>query len=115
MKAPAMIPLLQQHCEARQTADCLNPAQCEALWPQLPGWSIQGPWLEKTFRFRHYHDTLAFVNALAWVAHQEDHHPELVVNYASCTVRWNTHSAGGITLNDFIAAARVNALLPDAA
>jgi 4a-hydroxytetrahydrobiopterin dehydratase len=53
---------------------------------------------------------MAFANAQAWVAHKEDHHPELAVSYANCTVRFNTHSVGGISINDFICAARLDAL-----
>ena len=55
---------------------------------------------------------MAFVNALAWIAHVEDHHPDLAVSYSRCTVRFNTHSVGGISINDFICAAKVDALLP---
>ena len=55
---------------------------------------------------------MAFVNAVAWVAHVEDHHPELLVSYGGCRVRFNTHSVGGISVNDFICAAKVDALLP---
>ncbi len=54
---------------------------------------------------------MAFVNALAWVAHPEDHHPDLAVSYNRCAVRFNTHSVGGISINDFICAAKVDALL----
>ena len=55
---------------------------------------------------------MAFVNAVAWIAHREDHHPDLAVSYNRCTVRLNTHSVGGISRNDFICAAQVDALLP---
>ena len=67
--------------------------------------------IEKTFPFKNYHETIAFVNALAWVAHTEDHHPDLTVSYARCVVRFNTHSVGGISVNDFICAAKADALV----
>jgi 4a-hydroxytetrahydrobiopterin dehydratase len=77
----------------------------------LPGWAQQGIELTKTFRFANYHETMAFVNALAFIAHREDHHPDLGVHYNRCVVNWSTHDAGGLTLNDFICAAKTEALV----
>jgi len=68
--------------------------------------------INRTFRFRNYYQTLAFVNALAWIVHGEDHHPELEVGYSRCLVRYSTHAVGGLSENDFICAARIDALLP---
>ena len=76
----------------------------------LPGWTHVGNRIEKTFRFADYHATIAFVNAVASVADGEDHHPDLAVHYDRCTVAWSTHSAGDVTLNDCICAAKVEAL-----
>jgi 4a-hydroxytetrahydrobiopterin dehydratase len=78
---------------------------------QAPGWAIAGGAIEKSYKFTDYHRTMAFVNAVAWIAHAEDHHPDLAVSYGRCTVRFNTHSVGGISINDFICAAKVDALL----
>jgi 4a-hydroxytetrahydrobiopterin dehydratase len=72
----------------------------------LPGWANSGNRIEKTFRFANYHGTMAFVNAVATIAHREDHHPDLSVHYDRCVVVWSTHSAGGVTLNDCICAAQ---------
>lgn len=75
------------------------------------GWRIVDGALEKTFNFAHFHDTMSFVNAVAHIANVEDHHPDLQVGYARCTVRWNTHDVQGISASDFFCAARVDALL----
>ncbi len=64
----------------------------------------------RTFLFANYHETIAFVNALAWIAHHEDHHPDLQVHYNRCVVAFSTHSAGGVTLNDVICAAKAERL-----
>jgi 4a-hydroxytetrahydrobiopterin dehydratase len=81
---------------------------------QVQGWVVDeglpGGALSKTFSFPDFHRTMAFVNAVAWIAHDQDHHPDLNVTYSHCTVRWSTHSVGGISLNDFICAARVDGL-----
>ena len=77
----------------------------------VPGWVLVDGAIQKRFGFGDYHHTMAFVNALAWIAHAEDHHPDLMVSYAHCTVRFNTHSVGGISINDFICAAKVDALV----
>jgi 4a-hydroxytetrahydrobiopterin dehydratase len=67
--------------------------------------------IEKEFAFRNFHQTMAFVNAVAWVAHSQDHHPDLEVHYKSCRIRFSTHAAAGVTENDLICAARVEKLL----
>jgi len=76
----------------------------------LEAWSFSDGAIEKAFRFADCHHTMAFVNAVAWIAHREDHHPEAAFAYNRCTLRFNTHSVGGVSLNDFICAAKVDAL-----
>jgi 4a-hydroxytetrahydrobiopterin dehydratase len=78
---------------------------------QVPGWTEKGGAIAKTFNFKNYYETMAFVNAVAWVAHQQNHHPDMEVGYNKCTLRYSTHSAGGLTKNDFICAARVEQLM----
>lgn len=63
------------------------------------------------FQFKDYHHTIAFVNAVAWIAEQQDHHPELYVSYKSCEVCYTSHATGALSLNDFICAARIEQLL----
>lgn len=77
------------------------------------GWKLIDGSLEKTYTFANFHETMAFVNALAWVAHREDHHPDLALGYSRCTVRFNTHDVGGISVSDFHCAAAVDALQKD--
>ncbi len=96
--------------DCRPQTAALDPVECERLLAYLPGWAIEGIELAKTFGFADYHHTIGFVNALAWVAHRQDHHPELSVRFNRCRVAWSTHSAGGLTLNDFICAARTERL-----
>jgi 4a-hydroxytetrahydrobiopterin dehydratase len=66
--------------------------------------------ISRSFAFKNYYQTIAFVNALAWIAHQEDHHPDLQVGYNRVQVRFSTHSIGGLSQNDFICAAKIDAL-----
>jgi 4a-hydroxytetrahydrobiopterin dehydratase len=79
--------------------------------PETPGWSAEGNRLSKSFSFKDFHETMEFVNALAWVVHREDHHPDLEVSYNRCRVAFWTHTVGGLSDNDFICAAKVEALL----
>ena len=74
------------------------------------GWKLIDGALEKTFSFADFHRTMAFANALAYVAHQQDHHPELRLSYGQCTVRWSTHDVNGISAKDFLCATQVDAL-----
>jgi len=76
----------------------------------LPGWSRDGGKLRKTYKFPDYYRTMAFVNAVAFVAHRQDHHPDLSVHYNRVDVVFSTHDAGGVTLNDCICAAKVDSL-----
>jgi 4a-hydroxytetrahydrobiopterin dehydratase len=67
--------------------------------------------ISRTFKFKNYYDTMAFVNVVAMVAHQQDHHPDMTVTYNTCRVEFSTHSVGGLSLNDFICAAKVDGTL----
>lgn len=101
------------HCEPRKGADhALPEARIAEYLALLPGWTLAdgGGAIRKEYAFPDYYRTLAFVNALAYVAHAEDHHPDLEVGYARCRVTYSTHDVGGLSLNDFICAARAEAL-----
>jgi 4a-hydroxytetrahydrobiopterin dehydratase len=102
------------HCRPLQGASAMTAAAVQAHLAGVPGWTSDGAAITKTYTFPDYHRTMAFVNAVAWIAHVEDHHPDLAVSYSRCTVRFNTHDVGGISVNDFICAAKVDALLPPA-
>lgn len=91
----------------------LEPSQVEPLLLEVPGYRLDAArrTISKEYEFADFYETIAFVNALAYIANQEDHHPDLAVSYNKCSVAFTTHDAGGLTENDFICAARVNALL----
>lgn len=75
------------------------------------GWKLIDGALQHTYTFAHFHETMAFVNAAAWVAHRHDHHPDLHLGYSHCTVRLHTHDAAGISALDFVCAAAIDALV----
>lgn len=103
--------LAARHCQACDgKANALGDDQVARYLAQLPGWTRQGNEIAKTFKFKNYHENLAFVNATAWISHRENHHPDLEVGYNACTMRYSTHSVGGLSENDFICAAKVEAL-----
>jgi len=104
-------PLKERRCAAcKPGTSALNLSQIELLMAEIPAWRFQNGQIVRTFNFKDYHQTMAFVNAVAWVAHREDHHPDMEVGYNRCTVRFSTHSVGGLSDNDFISAAKVDAL-----
>ena len=88
----------------------LSAEQSQAMLKSLKGWIIQNGKLVKVFPFTNYYQTMAFVNALAWVSHREDHHPDLVVGYNQCRVEYSTHAIDGLSDNDFICAAKADSL-----
>ena len=98
-----------------QTRRALKATEIVAKLVDLPGWQLSGDGadvaIEKTYRFSNYHETMAFVNAVAFIAHAQDHHPDLSVHYGRCVVRLNTHDVQGISGTDFECAARIDALL----
>jgi len=110
MDAPS---LADQQCRPLSGVSSQLPLDIVAkAMPELPGWELaeECQALVKTFHFEDYYRTLAFVNALAFVAHEQDHHPDLSVHYNRCVVRYSTHDAGGLTANDLISAAKAERL-----
>lgn len=92
----------------------LDRAACEQLMKQLgPQWklSANNKRIDATFEFKNYFRTTAFVNAIAWIAHNEDHHPDITFGYKTAAVTYSTHAIGGLSENDFICAAKVDGLL----
>ena len=103
--------LLNRKCaECKPGTPPLDAARVRKALDELPGWELTGNEIAKTYPFKNYYETMAFVNAAAWVSHREDHHPDLEVGYDKCRVRYSTHSIGGISENDLICAAKVDAL-----
>ena len=98
-----------------QTRRALKATEIVAKLVDLPGWQLSGDGadvaIEKTYRFSNYHETMAFVNAVAFIAHAQDHHPDLSVHYGRCVVRLNTHDVAGISATDIDCATRIDALL----
>ena len=88
----------------------LTAGEVKTLLKELPGWEHADKAIFKTYPFRDYYQTMAFVNALAWISHREDHHPDLAVGYNKCRVEYSTHAIGGLSQNDFICAAKADAL-----
>ena len=78
---------------------------------QALGWRLIDDALEKTFAFKNFHETIGFVNAVAFIANTENHHPDLAVSFSRCTERFNTHDVKGISVSDFFCASKVDALL----
>lgn len=109
--------LLKKKCRHLETA--LTEAEINEHLAAVDNWSLQDSKVTKSFSFKNYYETLAFVNAIAWTIHAEDHHPELTVTYNRCIVKFDTHSVnggrGGISENDFICAAKVDAIYQQAA
>ena len=104
--------LLEKKCRPLDVA--LTPTEVNAYLALIDGWRLTDGKVKKTFDFKNYYETLAFINAIAYVIHAEDHHPELVVTYNRCVVKFDTHSVnggkGGVSENDFICAAKVDAI-----
>jgi 4a-hydroxytetrahydrobiopterin dehydratase len=106
--------LAQRHCTPQSGAQsALSVGEVQQLLGLLPGWALSdnGKTISKDFPFKNFYRTMAFVNAIAWIANREDHHPDMEVGYGHCLVRYSTHDVGGLSINDFICAAKVVALL----
>lgn len=87
----------------------LSSEEIAKLMQQLEGWNLFDRLIGKVYNFKNYYQTMAFVNAVAWISHQEDHHPDMIVSYNKCRVEYTTHAIGGLSENDFICAAKIDA------
>ena len=106
--------LASQNCLPRKGKEhALDASRVAALLAQLPDWQLadEGRALVKDFRFEDFHRTLGFINAVGFMANRQDHHPDIEAGYGHCQVLWSTHDVGGLSMNDFICAAKVEALL----
>ncbi len=109
-----MIDLTRKRCKPCEGGiKPLTKEEAQGLLSQLHDWALNETATEmsRAFKFKNYYETMAFVNAVAWIAHHEDHHPDLEVGYSRCLVRYSTHAIGGLSENDFICAAKIDALL----
>jgi len=89
----------------------LTIAEANDLFKKIQGWELKdNKLISKTYSFKNYYQTMAFVNAVAWVSHREDHHPDMTVGYNKCIVNYTTHAVDGLSENDFICAAKVDKL-----
>lgn len=106
--------LASAHCQPRKdAADALDQNTITTLLGQLTDWQPvdSGKAISRDFSFSDFHRTLGFINAVGFMANREDHHPDLEAGYGHCRITWSTHDVGGLSMNDFICAARVQALL----
>lgn len=88
----------------------LSTVEIKEMLHQLDGWDLFDGLIEKTYNFKNYYEVMAFVNTVAWISHREDHHPDITLGYNKCRVEYTTHSAGGLSENDFICAAKIDVL-----
>jgi 4a-hydroxytetrahydrobiopterin dehydratase len=88
----------------------LNTGEIAQLLKQLQGWEHANGVIAKSYSFKNYYQAMAFVNAAAWISHREDHHPDIAVGYNQCRVSYVTHAINGLSENDFICAAKLDAL-----
>jgi 4a-hydroxytetrahydrobiopterin dehydratase len=105
--------LAQRSKELPKGTPALAKGEVEQLLAQVSGWELSqdGKRITRAFGFSNFHETIEFVNAAAYVIHKEDHHPDLEVSYKTCKATFWTHTVGGLSLNDFICAAKLNALI----
>ena len=111
MNSTAACDLTQKKCKPCEGGVApLSPAEISELIKALDAWQYTNGVIGKTYSFKDYYATMAFVNAVAWVAHREDHHPDMQVGYNKCRVEYSTHAISGLSENDFICAAKIDAL-----
>ncbi|MBF0626393.1 MAG: 4a-hydroxytetrahydrobiopterin dehydratase [Magnetococcales bacterium] len=107
--------LREQHCRpCHEGMPSLGPDESRPLLAHVPGWILEGTIgfeIYRQFWFEDFIQSMAFANAVARIAQEQDHHPEIVVGFGRCLVRLSTRAVGGVTENDFICAARINALV----
>ena len=105
-------PLSKRCLPCEGGVDPLTQERIDELLQQVTGWQLNAARteIERHYQFKNFYGVMAFVNAVAWLAHQENHHPDMTIGYNECTIRYSTHSISGLTENDFICAAKINQL-----
>jgi 4a-hydroxytetrahydrobiopterin dehydratase len=109
-----MTDLCDENCSALpKGSNSLDQTEIADLCRQVPDWSLEkdNNAIARTFSFANYYETISFANAAAWIAHQQDHHPEMIITYNRCRIEYSTHSVGGLSRNDFICACKTDRLL----
>jgi 4a-hydroxytetrahydrobiopterin dehydratase len=105
-------PLAKRRCKGCEgISGPLDEKSVRRMLKMIPEWSLEEGALLRRFEFMNFHQTIEFVNMIAWLCNLENHHPDLRVSYSACTVRFITHSVGGLTENDFITASKIDAIL----
>lgn len=88
----------------------MTPEEVAKYLPEIPSWELgsDNKSIVRNFKFENFYHTMAFVNAVAWIANQENHHPDMEIGYNYCNITFLTHAVDGLTKNDFICAAKIN-------
>ena len=89
----------------------MSAEQVDDMLREVSGWRFVNGHIEKSYSFKNYYHTISFVNAVAWLANREGHHPNLEVGFRDCTVKYWTHAIDGLSENDFICAAKIDGLM----
>lgn len=106
--------LTEKHCVPCEGGiPPLEPERTQELLGRVTNWQLSedGKEIHRDLHFKNYYETMAFVNAVAFMAHREDHHPDLEVSYNKCRVRYSTHAIDGLSENDFVCAAKVDRII----
>ncbi|MDF1678306.1 MAG: 4a-hydroxytetrahydrobiopterin dehydratase [Legionellaceae bacterium] len=107
--------LVTKHCEPCEgIGNPLNREQIDTLMPQLESnWRVSDDLttIHRAYSFDNFHETMAFMNAIAWIAHRENHHPDIELGYNYCRVSFMTHALKGLSHNDFICASKIDQVL----
>ena len=93
-------------CEAGTPS--LEGAKINELLEEIPSWTLKDGHLYKKFKFRNFAEAMSFVNKIAEIAEQEQHHPDIAIHYSKVSIELWTHSINGLSENDFILAAKIN-------
>ena len=108
--------LTERHCKPCEGGmDPMSREEAQAVLHEIPGWDLSddAKAISRRFEFKGFFRTMSFINAMAWIANQENHHPDFSAGYNFCLVNFTTHAVDGLSENDFICAAKVTALLGD--
>ncbi len=104
--------LMRKKCKSSDNGlEKLSMEKIQLILEELKDWSHLDNYIQKSYQFTDHYSAISFMNAVAWISHREDHHPNTEVGYNLVKVKYSTHSVGGISENDFICAVKVDDLL----
>lgn len=91
----------------------VSEMEAKRILSEIPQWALSNTSISREFKFKDFKEAMQFVNKIAGLANAEDHHPDIFISYSRVKLECSTHKIGGLSINDFILAAKADLIQPE--